>query len=99
MGRQQRNQEVDDKLARDKEQLAKASTEFLKAQQGETLSVLDMLRKTRKSRGGVGAPLVVPPHLRDAAKGEGIVITDADLTVPETQEEAKDELDRMLEDE
>lgn len=50
-------------------------------QHGDILSVLDKLRATRKARGGVGAPLVVPAHLRDAAEGKpGIIITDVDLS-------------------
>lgn len=45
----------------------------------ETLGVLDALRRSRKARGGSGAPLQVPANLRNAANGVGIVITDADL--------------------
>ena len=63
----------------EKEQLAKYASEELRKEQGTTLSVLDVLRRSRKERGGVGAPLVVPAHLADAAAGQGIVITDADL--------------------
>lgn len=43
------------------------------------LHTLDALRRTRKQRGGVGAPLDVPASLKDAARGQGIVITDEDL--------------------
>lgn len=42
-----------------------------KKEQDDTLSILDTLRKTRISRGGVGAPLDVPRHLENA-----IVVTD-----------------------
>lgn len=48
----------------------------LRNRQGETLSVLDQLRRTRISRGGVGAPLQVPAHL---SAGSEIIITDAAL--------------------
>lgn len=58
---------------------------------GETLSVLDKLRATRKSRGGTGAPLQVPGHLKGAAEGVGIVITDADLNVGLTKAIVEDE--------
>lgn len=61
------------------EELTKVLLEEKRRQQGETLSVLDMLRKTRASRGGTGAPLEIPGHLKDAASGHGIIITDADL--------------------
>lgn len=64
----------------DKEQLAKFEAEQMRQQHGETLTVLDALRRSRKSRGGVGAPLQVPGHLRDAANGNpSIVVTDDDL--------------------
>lgn len=58
----------------------------------ETRKTLEMLRKTRAARGGVGAPLTVPGHLRDAAAGQGVVITDADLSPNsrKTQEEEDD---------
>lgn len=46
---------------------------------GQKNTVLDALRRTRKQRGGTGAPLEVPVHLRGAAEGKGILITDADL--------------------
>lgn len=59
----------------------------------ETRKTLEMLRKTRAARGGVGAPLKVPGHLRDAAAGQGIVITDADLNPnkPKGREQQEDE--------
>jgi hypothetical protein len=63
----------------EKEQETKLNALYLQEQQDETRKVLDYLRKTRKSRGGTGAPLEIPPHLRDASEGAGIVITDADL--------------------
>jgi hypothetical protein len=50
-----------------------------KIEYGEQNKILDALRKTRAQRGGVGAPLKVPAHLRDAAAGVGIIVTDADL--------------------
>lgn len=78
-GRQDRNAEIDEKLARDKEALSKVLVEEKQREQGETLSVLDALRRTRKARGGVGAPLQVPAHLKDASKGTGIIITDEDV--------------------
>lgn len=56
------------------EVLAKVLGEEKKREQSEILSVLDALRKTRKARGGTGAPLEMPRHLQTA-----IVITDADL--------------------
>lgn len=59
-----------------------ALTEGRRAENDETKSLLDRLRATRKARGGTGAPLEVPAHLRDAASGVGIVITDADLNPP-----------------
>ncbi len=55
----------------------------LMVRQGETLSILDKLRATRKMRGGVGPPLVVPGHLHDAAAGKpAIIITDAETDLP-----------------
>lgn len=63
----------------DSETLGKFLAEELKKEQGTTLSVLDMLRRTRKSRGGVGAPLEIPSSLKGASEGQGIIITDADL--------------------
>lgn len=62
------------------DQLRKFMVEEKRKSQEETLSVLDVLRKTRKARGGVGAPLDVPAHLRGAADGKpSIIITDEDL--------------------
>jgi hypothetical protein len=64
----------------DKGMLQKFQTEELRKNQGETLSVLDALRRSRKSRGGVGEPLQVPANLQDAAQGKPtIIVTDADL--------------------
>lgn len=63
----------------EKEQLTKYLSEQKRADFDKTKSQLDILRSTRKSRGGVGAPLEVPGHLRDAAEGRGVIITDADL--------------------
>jgi hypothetical protein len=45
-------------------------------QQNEVLSILDTLRRTRKSRGGVGAPLDMPRHLAKEADNT-ILVTDA----------------------
>lgn len=63
-------------------------TSELRRKQGETLSVLDELRRTRKARGGVGAPLNVPANLRE---GTEIVITDADLKPQKPTVSAADE--------
>jgi len=63
------------------EVLTKYLVEEKKKEQGTTLSVLDMLRRTRKSRGGVGAPLQIPSDLAGAAAGQGIIITDGELKV------------------
>lgn len=46
-----------------------------KKEQSETLTVLDSLRRSRKSRGGVGAPLDIPGHLSEAR--QTIMLTDA----------------------
>ena len=76
-------------------QMAAAMTEHKREEFNETRSLLDQLRRTRAARGGVGAPLQVPLHLRDAAAGMGIVVTDADLdpdAKPRTREE-QDDLD------
>lgn len=56
-----------------------AITEHKREEFNETRKTLDELRRTRKARADAGAPLIVPPHLRDAAAGMGIVVTDADL--------------------
>lgn len=61
-----------------KEAIKKVLVEEKRREQGETLSVLDTLRRTRATRGGVGAPLQVPGHLKEGP-GNLIVITDADL--------------------
>lgn len=59
----------------DENLLTQVLVEEKRREQGETLSVLDALRRTRKARGGVGAPLIVPRNL----SGKEIVITDDDL--------------------
>lgn len=68
-------------MGRPDEEDRKRATEgsALLYEHNETRKLLEELRKTRKMRGGVGAPLVVPDHLRDAAAGQGIIVTDADL--------------------
>lgn len=66
----------------DKEQLAKFLMEERQKSMDETKSILDVLRSTRKSRGGVGAPLAVPAHLKDVSEGRPIIVTDADLNAP-----------------
>lgn len=68
----------------DREAITKVLAEDKRREQSETLSVLDVLRRTRKARGGTGAPLAVPADLRDAADGKGVVITDADLDPNDT---------------
>lgn len=68
-----------DKQALERAQLTTAVTADLVASQNETRSILDQLRRTRKARGGTGKPLEVPGNLKDAAQGQGIIITDADL--------------------
>jgi len=60
----------------------------------EVRKILDMLRKSRAARGGVGAPLKAPAHLRDAAAGIGVVITDADLN-PNKPEGKVERYDRL----
>lgn len=69
----------DDRLKRDREQLSKFLVEEKVKEQEGTNKVLDALRRTRKARGGVGEPLQVPAHLKSAAEGTGIIITDADI--------------------
>lgn len=76
-----------DREALEKAQMTAALTEAKRAEQGEVLSTLDMLRRTRKARGGTGAPLQVPLHLQSSA---AIVITDADLK-PTTRAELEDQ--------
>lgn len=56
-------------------QFVAALTESKRSEQGEVLSTLDKLRATRASRGGVGAPLSIPLHLKEGANT--IIITDA----------------------
>lgn len=80
----------DQKKVEHQEDIKEAVNE-LAGRHGETLSVLDKLRATRKSRGGTGAPLQVPGHLKDAAEGIGIVITDADLNTGLTKAIAESE--------
>ena len=78
--RRQQVTQTDERMARDKELLAKFLTEEKHKDHGTTLKVLDELRRTRRSRGGVGEPLKIPAHLRDAAEGKpSIIITDEDL--------------------
>lgn len=77
--RQARKEELKTQFDRDREALAKVLVEEKRKEQGSTLSVLDALRRSRKARGGTGAPLTVPANLQDAAAGQGILITDADL--------------------
>jgi len=48
-----------------------------KKEHQDTLKTLDELRRTRASRGGVGAPLIVPPGLRSE-----IILTDEDFKPP-----------------
>jgi len=73
-------------MATEREALVEFQAAELKKSQEETLSVLDALRRSRKARGGVGAPLQVPANLRDAAAGQGIIITDADLNAPDPRQ-------------
>lgn len=54
--------------------LKKALAEDIAGRQNETRRVLDALRKTRRARGGTGAPLEQPAHLRNP-----IFVTDAEL--------------------
>lgn len=87
-----------------KAQLGEALGAAKREEQGEILTVLDQLRRSRKSRGGVGK-LQVPIHLRDAAAGIGIVVTDRDLddkvvvTLEETQDNDSDTAQRINESE
>lgn len=53
--------------------LNKFVVEEKRKEQNETLTVLEALRKSRKARGGVGAPLIVPDDL----KSPGIILTDS----------------------
>lgn len=52
----------------------KVLAQQIKASQDDTRKTLDALRKTRKARGGTGAPLDVPRHLHNP-----IFVTDAEL--------------------
>lgn len=66
------SQDKQDPAERDKELMTKFLVEEkIKDQQG-TLTVLESLRRSRKSRGGVGAPLQVPTHLG----GNTLILTD-----------------------
>jgi hypothetical protein len=84
----------------EQEALTKFLLEEQKKAHDETRKTLDELRRTRKTRGGVGAPLDVPFHLKDAARGMGIIVTDADLN-PDLQKpipramQVEKELDEM----
>lgn len=62
-----------DKMAADHEMLTKYAVEEKLKEQGETLTVLDSLRRSRSSRGG-GPPLEVPQHLK-----QPIIFTDDDI--------------------
>lgn len=46
-------------------------------EQEDTLRLLDALRKTRKLRGGTGAPLIVPTNLKEE-RSNTLFVTDAD---------------------
>lgn len=88
MGTRNEGKDPELKTGWEKEALQKVQGEELKRKHGETLSVLDALRRSRKSRGGVGAPLQVPAHLRD---GTQLVITDEQLKIDmsKVQQEAE----------
>lgn len=64
-----------DKWAKEKALEAKAAGEFMKQEHDDIRKQLDVLRRTRKDRGGVGEPLKVPGHL----SGGPVVVTDEDL--------------------
>lgn len=59
--------------------IRKVLVEEKRRAQNEQLTVLESLRRSRKARGGVGAPLEVPVHLR----GGPVILTDALEEVPE----------------
>ena len=59
----------------EQEAVAMVAVAEKKLENENTLRILDELRRTRKARGGTGAPLEVPTNLKNQ-----IVITDADLT-------------------
>lgn len=67
-------------------ELAEVLVAEKRREQNETLAVLDVLRKTRAARGGVGAPLLIPAHLG----GDKLIITDP-TSVEEMNEIAKKE--------
>lgn len=67
----------------EKEQLAKFLGEQLKDTHDQQRKILDELRRSRRARGGVGAPLEVPAHLRESSQ---IIVTDADLASVRTTE-------------
>lgn len=60
-------------------ELGQMLAESKRREHQEVLGPLDALRRSRKTRGGTGAPLQVPANLKNAANGQGIIITDADL--------------------
>lgn len=66
---------TNDRMTADQRALSDVMTEDLRQRQGEKLSVLDQLRRTRAARGGVGAPLQIPARLATP-----ILLTDADLS-------------------
>lgn len=64
----------------EKELLQKFLVAEEKKTHDSTNKILDELRRTRKARGGVGAPLEVPAHLRGVTDGSGLIlVTDAEL--------------------
>jgi hypothetical protein len=71
------------------EEMKKVLVEEKRREQNETLAVLDVLRRTRKARGGVGAPLKVPAHLGGTDDGL-IVLTDPD-SIEELVENEREE--------
>lgn len=60
------------------DQLTQFLTEEKKKEMDKTKSTLDELRRTRRARGGTGAPLEIPRHLR-AVDSNAIIITDNDM--------------------
>lgn len=84
------------KTGYEKEAILKVAGEDLKRRQGEQMSVLDALRRSRKSRGGVGAPLSIPVHLRD---GSQIVITDDALKIDQSKAEREAAGETVADDE
>ena len=67
----------------------------LQSRQNETKKVLDVLRATRRARGGTGEPLKVPGHLAGVAMGRAIIVTDADLS-PSSQSDPAAALNRNV---